>query len=149
MIKAVKKDTGSFVYMKVQKHLCPKCGEQMKVIKMKKVVKARSKEASGFDMSAAGHSLGEKVKFIWLEFKCPECEAHYTENALRKIEKKAKEDAAKAKKEEKKVFAKEQKAKKRAAAKEKKAIKKAEATEKKTAKKTAKQEKKTEKTGTE
>ncbi|MBR3878826.1 MAG: hypothetical protein IKJ24_01760 [Clostridia bacterium] len=103
MIKAVKKDSGSVYYMRIKKHACPNCSSQLKVIKMKKTVKANTEEAVKFNFTAAGHSLGEKVKFIWYEFKCPECESQFTEDALRKIEKKAKKDAAKAKKAEKKA----------------------------------------------
>ncbi len=125
MIKAVKKDTGSFIYLRVKKHACPDCGKEMKVVKMKKTVKASSKEASGFNLNAAGHSLGEKVKFIWYEFKCPVCELHFTEDALRRIEENAKKDAAEAKKAEKKAVAKAKKAEKKAATKAKKAEKKA------------------------
>ncbi len=146
MIKAVKKDTGSFVYLKVQKHACPECGKEMKAIKMKKVVKAKSKEASGFNMNAAGHSLGEKVKFIWYELKCPICGNHYTENALRKIEEKAKKDAAEAKKEAKKSAVQTKKAEKKVESALKKEEKRLEAekhkAEKKAAVKRIKEEKK-------
>ena len=117
MVKAVKKDSGSVYYMRIKKHACPHCSAQLKVVKMKKTVKASTEEAARFNFTAAGHSLGEKVKFIWYEFKCPECEAHFTEDALRKIEKKAKKDAAKAKKEEKKAARKAEKQAKRDAAK--------------------------------
>ncbi len=126
MIKATKKDTGSFIYMKVKKHACPKCSEQLKIIKMKKTVKANTKEAANFDFSAAGVALGEKVKFIWYEFKCPRCLEQYTEEALKKAEKQAREDAAKAKKEAKKQAKKEAKAEKKAEKKAKKAVNEAE-----------------------
>ena len=103
MIKAVKKDTGSFVYMKLKKHACPTCGRQLKVVKMKKTVRSKTKEAANFDFTAANVNLGEKVKFIWFEFRCPDCEVQYTEDALRKIEKKAKADAAEAEKAERRL----------------------------------------------
>ena len=103
MIKAVKKDTGSFVYMKLKKHACPMCGRQLKVVKMKKTVRSKTKEAANFDFSAANVNLGEKVKFIWFEFRCPDCEVQYTEDALRKIEKKARADAAEAEKAERRL----------------------------------------------
>ena len=103
MIKAVKKDTGSFVYMKLKKHACPTCGRQLKVVKMKKTVRSKTKEAANFDFSAANVNLGEKVKFIWFEFRCPDCEVQYTEDALRKIEKKAKAAAAEAEKAERRL----------------------------------------------
>lgn len=115
MIKAVKKDTGSFVYMKLKKHACPTCGRQLKVVKMKKTVKSNTKEAANFDFTAANVKLGEKVKFIWFEFRCRDCEVQYTEDALRKIENKAKADAAEAKKAEKKAKIEAKKAEKRAA----------------------------------
>ena len=103
MIKAVKKDTGSFVYMKLKKHACPTCGRQLKVVKMKKTVRSKTKEAANFDFSAANVNLGEKVKFIWFEFRCPDCEVQYTEDALRKIEKKARADTAEAEKAERRL----------------------------------------------
>ena len=97
MIKAVKKDTGSFVFMRLKKHPCPKCGKIMKRVKMKKTVKSKTKQASKFDFSAANLPLAEKVKFIWYEFSCPTCSLSFSEDALKKIEKEAKENAAKAK----------------------------------------------------
>ena len=103
MIKAVKKDTGSFVYMKLKKHACPMCGRQLKVVKMKKTVRSKTKEAANFDFTAANVNLGEKVKFIWFEFRCPDCAVQYTEDALRKIEKKARADAAEAEKAERRL----------------------------------------------
>ncbi len=119
MVKAVKKDSGSVYYLRIKKHTCPSCSAQLKVVKMKKTVKANTEEAAKFNFTAAGHPLGEKVKFIWYEFKCPECETHFTEDALRKIEKQAKKDAAKAKKIEKKAAKKaEREAKKAVSAEE-------------------------------
>ena len=87
MVTGVKKDTGSFVYMRVKKHNCPQCGEQMKVVKITKVVRAKTKEAANFDFTACDLSLGDKVKFIWYEFKCKKCDKTYTEAAMRDIEK--------------------------------------------------------------
>ena len=137
MIKAVKKDTGSFVYMKLKKHACPTCGKQLKVVKMKKTVRSKTKEAANFDFTAANVRLGEKVKFIWFEFRCPDCAVQYTEDSLRKIEKKAKADAAEAdkaerrlKKETKKAERKAEKESKRA---DRKAVKEAACAEEETA----------------
>lgn len=125
MIKAVKKDTGSFVYMKLKKHACPTCGKQLKVVKMKKTVRSKTKEAANFDFTAANVRLGEKVKFIWFEFRCPDCEVQYTEDALRKIEKKAKADAAEANKAERRLKKERKKAEKKAAKEAEKADKRA------------------------
>lgn len=134
MIKAVKKDTGSFVYMKLKKHVCPTCGKQLKVVKMKKTVRSNTKEAANFDFTAANVKLGEKVKFIWFEFRCRDCNVQYTEDALRKIEKKAKEDAKEAKNAERKAAKEDAKEAKKA---EKRAAKEAEKAEKRAAKEAA------------
>ena len=126
MIKAVKKDTGSFVYMKLKKHACPMCGRQLKVVKMKKTVRSKTKEAANFDFTAASVNLGEKVKFIWFEFRCPDCEVQYTEDALRKIEKKAKADAAEAEKAERRLKKESKRADRKAEKESKRADRKAE-----------------------
>ena len=119
MIKATKKDTGNTVYMRLKKHNCPQCGEQLKIVKLKKVVKSNSKEAANFDFSACDKSLGEKVKFIWYEFKCKNCEVRYTEDQMRAHEKalRKKEKAEKKaqKKAEKKAAKEEEKAEKKTA----------------------------------
>lgn len=103
MISTKIKDSGSFIYMRVQKHDCPNCHKRMKLVKMKKVVRARTKKAIDLGYLAAGRSIGEKTKYIWYEFKCPECGAQFRENALRHQEKLAKKNAAAAKKNEKKA----------------------------------------------
>ncbi len=103
MIKAVKKDTGNVIYMRLKKHNCPICDKQMKVIKMTRVVKAKTKEAAGFDFKACDINLGEKVKFIWYEFKCKDCGKQFTEADMRKHDKEMKKQAAAAKKAEKKA----------------------------------------------
>ncbi len=103
MIKAVKKDTGNIIYMRLKKHNCPVCDKQMKVIKMTKVVKAKTKEGANFDFKTCDLPLGEKVKFIWYEFKCRDCGKQYTENDMRRIEKEMKKKAAKESREAKKA----------------------------------------------
>ena len=118
MVSGVKKDTGSFVYMRLMKHDCPVCGKQMKVVKMTKVVKAKTKEAKNFDFTACDLSLGDKVKFIWYEFKCKDCDKNYTEADLRVIEKQKKKEQKAAAKAEKKAEKAAQKQAEKAAAKE-------------------------------
>lgn len=118
MVSGVKKDTGSFVYMRLMKHDCPVCGKQMKVVKMTKVVKAKTKEAKNFDFTACDLSLGDKVKFIWYEFKCRDCDKTYTEASLRAIEKQKKKELKAAQKAEKKAERIAEKQAKKAAAKE-------------------------------
>ena len=112
MIKAVKKDTGNVVFMRLQKHACPVCQQQLKVVKMKKVVRAKSKEAKNFDFTACDAPLGDKVKFVWYEFKCRECDKRFTEAEIKAHEKQVKKEAkkaAKAAKKEAKKAAKKQK----------------------------------------
>lgn len=103
MIKATKKDTGNLIYMRLKKHNCPICDKQMKVIKMTKVVKAKTKEAANFNFNACDFNLGEKVKFIWYEFKCKNCNKQFTEEDMRRIEKEMKKNAAKERREAKKA----------------------------------------------
>lgn len=103
MVSGIKKDTGNFVYMRLKKHNCPQCSAQMKVVKKTKVVKAKTKEAANFDFTACDLSLGDKVKFIWYEFKCKNCDKTYTEDAMKAIEKEQKKEAKIALKAEKKA----------------------------------------------
>lgn len=103
MIKATKKDTGNFIYMRLKKHTCPQCQKPLKVIKMTKVVKAKTREAANFDFKACDVSLGDKVKFIWYEFKCKDCCRRYTEADMRRYDKLAKKEAAQEKKAERKA----------------------------------------------
>ena len=103
MIKATKKDTGNIIYMRFKKHTCPKCGEQLKVIKMTKIVKAKTKEAASFNFNACNINLGEKVKFIWYEFKCKNCKVQYTEEEMRRHDKEMKKKAAEERKAAKKA----------------------------------------------
>ena len=103
MIKAVKKDTGSVVYMRFKTHECPTCKNQLKVVKMTKVVKSKTKEAKNFNFSACDAPLGEKVKFIWYVFKCKECDKTYTEAQMKAIEKDEKERLKEEKKAAKKA----------------------------------------------
>ena len=98
MIKATKKDTGNLVYMRLKKHNCPLCDKQLKVVKMSKVVKAKTKEAANFNFKACDLPLGEKVKFVWYEFKCKDCGKQFTENDMRRHDKLVKREAAAEKK---------------------------------------------------
>ena len=96
--------------MRLKKHACPNCAAQLKVVKMKKTVKANTEEAAGFKFTAAGHPLGEKVKFIWYEFKCTGCGNMTTEADMKAYEKRIREEEKAARKAAKK----EEKAAKRA-----------------------------------
>lgn len=126
MIKAVKKDTGSIVYMRLQKHTCPKCGRQLKVTKITKTVRAKTKEAANFDFTACDAPLGDKVKFIWYEFKCRDCKKLYTEAEIKAHEKKLRDEAKAEKREAAKAERTEKKAERQAARAEEKSAKAAE-----------------------
>ena len=102
MIKATKKDTGNLIYMRLKKHNCPLCGKELKVVKMTKVVKAKTKEAASFNFKACDLPLGEKVKFVWYEFKCRDCGKQFTEQDMKNHDKRVKREAAEAKKAAKK-----------------------------------------------
>ena len=116
MIKATKKDTGSIIYMHLKKHECPNCGKQLKIVKMKKVVKAKTKEAANFNFNACDANLGEKVKFIWYEFKCKDCNKQFTEADMRRHDKEMKKQAKTEKKAAKKAAKAEAREQKKAAA---------------------------------
>lgn len=115
MIKATKKDTGNLIYMRLKKHNCPNCNKPLKVIKLTKVVKAKTREAIHFDFKACDLPLGDKVKFIWYEFKCRDCDLQFTEKDMRRHDKLVKREAAEAKKAEKKAARAEAKEAKKAA----------------------------------
>ena len=89
MIKAVKKDTGNVIYMRLMKHNCPVCHNQLKVVRLTKVVKSKTNEAK-FNFNVCDMPVGEKVKFIWYEFKCRECDVRFTEAQIKEAEKAAK-----------------------------------------------------------
>ena len=96
MIKAVKKDTGNVVFMRLKKHNCPVCQNQLKVVRMSKVVKSKTRESGNFKFDVCDVSLGDKVKFVWYEFKCRECDKRFSEAEIRAAEKARKKEAKKA-----------------------------------------------------
>ncbi len=103
MVSVVKKDTGSFVYMRVLKHNCPICDKKMKVVRMTKIVRSKTNELKGFNFVARNMSHGEKVKLIWYEFECKACKKTYGEDELRILEKKKKKELKATAKAEKKA----------------------------------------------
>lgn len=103
MVTGVKKDTGSVIYMRLKKHNCPSCDHVLKVKKMTRVVKAKTKAAKDFDFNVCGLPLGEKVKFVWYEFRCSACGKQYTEADMKAHEKALRREERLAKKAEKKA----------------------------------------------
>ena len=89
MIHGVKYFERDALYLK-KEHLCPNCQNKLKTVKCSQVVNSNSPEAKDFDFSmGVGRNkkwLIGNVKFIWKEFECPECKAHFTVNELKKIE---------------------------------------------------------------
>ncbi|MBE6583550.1 MAG: hypothetical protein E7649_01020 [Ruminococcaceae bacterium] len=103
MVKAVKKDTGNVIYMRLMKHNCPVCQKRLKVVKMTKVVKAKSREAKQFNFNVCNISLGDKVKFVWYEFKCRDCDLRFSEAEIKAAEKTQKKEAKRAARVQKKA----------------------------------------------
>ena len=103
MVSGVKKDTGSFVYMRMKKHVCPDCGHPVFIKKIKKKIKSDSRAAKDYDFHIGDVELKGTVKFIWYEFKCTDCSNQFTEAQMRQFEeaekKRLKEEAKAAKKE--------------------------------------------------
>ena len=116
MVSGVKKDTGSFLYMRMKKHVCPDCGHPVFIKKIKKKIKSDSRAAKSYDFHIGDVELKGTVKFIWYEFKCTDCGNQFTEAQMRKFEeaekKRLKEEARAVKKAAKKEARAEKKAKK-------------------------------------
>lgn len=103
MVSGVKKDTGSFVYMRMKKHVCPDCGHPVFLKKIKKKIKSTSRAAKAYDFHIGEVELRGTVKFIWYEFKCSDCGNQFTEAQMRTFEKAEKKRAREAAKIEKKA----------------------------------------------
>ncbi|MBR2335208.1 MAG: hypothetical protein IKB23_00770 [Clostridia bacterium] len=107
MISGIKKDTGSFVYMRLKKHVCPDCGQPVFLKKIKKKIKSDSRAAKNYDFHIGDVELKGTVKFIWYEFRCTDCGNQFTETEMREFEvaekKREKAEARAAKKAEKKA----------------------------------------------
>ena len=64
MISGIKKDTGSFVYMRLKKHVCPDCGQPVFLKKIKKKIKSDSRAAKNYDFHIGDVELKGTVKFM-------------------------------------------------------------------------------------
>lgn len=85
--KYFNKDVG---YVTFTRHYCPQCNNKLKTVKISKIINSKSSEAKDFNFYFGGaphgiHVTGD-VKFIWKEFKCPNCDMHFTVEELKKIE---------------------------------------------------------------
>ena len=86
MVTGVKKDTGSFIYMRMKKHICPDCGHPVFIKKIKKKIKSGSRAAKDYDFHIGDVELKGTVKFIWYEFRCSDCGNQFTEAEMRAFE---------------------------------------------------------------
>lgn len=80
-------------FVNFKKHYCPVCGEELKKVKISKIVNSQSAEAKEYDFSSAGgdgYMIGN-AKFIWTEFACAKCNQNYSINNIYQAEKMAKE----------------------------------------------------------
>lgn len=73
-------------YVKCKKHNCTDCGEQMRKIKVSKIVHSNSPEAHNFDFHSGDSYMIGNVKFIWTEFQCPKCQRQFTIDEIKQIE---------------------------------------------------------------
>ncbi len=73
-------------------HFCPKCGNELESITVKKVVNSELLEAKEYDFRLRGHrgldriDLKGKIEFTWKELKCPSCNHKLTIDEMRQIE---------------------------------------------------------------
>ncbi len=77
------------LFMKWGKHFCPVCGEELRKIKISKIVNSKSEEAKNYDFSSPGgdgYMVGN-VKFIWTEFHCEKCDKNFSINSIYQAEK--------------------------------------------------------------
>lgn len=77
------------IFVNLKKHYCPECQNLLKVVKVSKVLSAGSDEAKtiGLDFSMVGgvYQCG-KVKVIWKEFQCLQCNRRISIDRMKEIE---------------------------------------------------------------
>jgi predicted RNA-binding Zn-ribbon protein involved in translation (DUF1610 family) len=73
-------------FVNFKKHYCPECHEYLKKIKVSRIVNSNSPEAANFDFHTLDNFMVGNVKFIWIEFKCPNCNKQYTIDEVKKME---------------------------------------------------------------
>lgn len=83
MIKTVKKDTGDVIFMRFMKHYCPVCHNQLKVVRLTRVVRSVSREGG---LNVCNLPINAKEKSIWYEFKCRECNVRFSEKQIKMAE---------------------------------------------------------------
>lgn len=75
------------IYVHLKKHYCPACNKKLIKIKVSQIVNSNSEEASKFDFEFVDTYMIGNVKFIWTEFKCPQCGKQISIEEMKRIEK--------------------------------------------------------------
>lgn len=75
------------IYVNMKKHYCPNCNSLLNKIKVSKIVNSKSPEAKNFDFATLDGFMIGNVKFIWTEFKCPQCGKQISIEEMKRIEK--------------------------------------------------------------
>jgi predicted nucleic acid-binding Zn ribbon protein len=89
MGRGIKYFNNDLKYVSWTKHKCLHCANVLKTVKVSRVVDYDSPEAKDFDFDfgiGEHNIIVKKAKFVWKEFECPECRAHFTVDELKKIE---------------------------------------------------------------
>lgn len=78
------------IFMKWGNHCCPICGEELKKIKVSKIVNSESEEAKDYDFSSGDVYMYGDVKFVWTEFNCEKCDKNFSVDDVYHAEKELK-----------------------------------------------------------
>ena len=75
------------LYVKFKKHFCPKCKVLLRTVKESRIVYPGTEDAATFDLHITGgpHFAG-KVKVVWTEFECPQCNQRITIERMKELE---------------------------------------------------------------
>ncbi len=87
--KGYKYQNKDVVYITFKKHFCPHCNAALKTSKVKKKVNRNSPEGKNFDWNfgSPGHKVSvDEATFVWKEFVCPNCNAHFSVKEMQKHE---------------------------------------------------------------
>ena len=85
MGKGIRYFNNDLKYVSLTKHKCPHCANTLKTVKVSKVVNRDSHEAKDFDFDF-DVLVANEAKFVWKEFECPKCRAHFAVDELKKLE---------------------------------------------------------------
>ena len=88
MRKAIKYvyDANPF-YVHCKKHYCPKCGKELKIRQIRKIINSNSLEAKDYDFSVGDVFFVGDVEFRIRCFHCATCQIDISFREMKKIEK--------------------------------------------------------------